>query len=108
MGSVVVATRVEKRVRDGIDAKAVARGTTRAGLVKLILARELSPIPTVSRLDREILRELLAIQTTLNTLIAELRGAARARAIGAAVDSAVSARLSALLSDIVQQEEDYL
>ena len=107
MGSVVVATRVAKRVRDGIDAKAVARGTTRAGLVKLILARELSPIPTVSRLDREILRELLAIRTTLNTLIVELRGAARARDIVAAVDSTVSARLSALLSGTAQQEEDH-
>ena len=108
MGSVVIAARVEKRVRDGLDARAVARGTTRAGLVKLILARELSPAPAVSRLDAEILRELLAIRMTLNTLIAELRGAARARAIVAAVDSTVSARLSALLSAIVQQEEDYL
>lgn len=81
---------------------------TRAGLVKLVLARELSPAPTVSRLDAEILRELLAIRTTLNTLIAELRGGARARDIVAAVDSAVGARLTALLSDIAQHKEDHL
>src|SRR2546422_154629 len=98
MGSVVVATRVEKRVRDAIDAKAVARGTTRAGLVKLILARELSPASTVRRLDAEILRKLLAIRTTLNTLISELRGAARGRKIVAAVASAVGARLGAKYS----------
>ena len=102
MGSVVIAARVERHVRDGIDARAAARGTTRAGLVNLILTRELSSAPTVSRLDAEILREQLAIRATLNTLIAELRGAARARDIVAAVDSAVSARLSSLLSDIAQ------
>ena len=108
MASVTVAARVDRRVRDGIDAQAVARGTTRAGLLKLILIREFSSVPTVSRLDREILRELLAIRITLNTLIAEMRGAARAREIVGAVDSAVGARLSSLLSDIAQQREDHV
>ena len=108
MGTIVISARVERRMRDGLDAQAVARGTTRAGLVKLILTRELSSASRVSRLEMEILRELFAIRTTLNTLIAELRGAARAREIVAAVDSAVGARLRSLLSDIAEQEEDHL
>ena len=108
MATVVVAARVERQVRDSIDAQAVARGTTRAGLVKLILVRELSSASTVRRLDADILRELLTIRTTLNTLIAELRGAARAREIISAVDAAVGARLSSLLSEIAQQEEDHV